>query len=82
MGQGYFIPDMHMLQRLTEKGQLKVDRKGRKKPSEGGKRSKWGHVVPERSSRIANDGRTSLEKAKENKKKEDLEENYAKCRKL
>jgi hypothetical protein len=39
----------------------------------GPKKNKWGPVVLERSTRIRNDGRTSLEKAKENKKKEDLE---------
>jgi hypothetical protein len=43
------------------------------------KRNKWGPVIAERRSlRIQNDGRTSLEKAKDNKKKEDLEEVYNK----
>jgi hypothetical protein len=41
------------------------------------KRSKWDSVLAKRkSSRIRNDGRTIMEKAQENKKKEDLEDNY------
>jgi hypothetical protein len=35
-------------------------------------------LVERRSTRIRNDGRTSLEKAQEQKKKEDLEDNYTK----
>jgi hypothetical protein len=80
LGQGYIIPE---LQPTIEVNRTKAGESGQlgfeKKLPEGGKRSTWGPVVPKpRSSRIANDGRTSLEKAKENKKKEDLEENYAK----
>jgi hypothetical protein len=45
----------------------------------GSKKSKWGPVQAERrSSRIQSDGRSSLEKAKSNKRKGDLEENYIK----
>jgi hypothetical protein len=44
-----------------------------------GKKAKWGPVIPERrSTRIRNDGRTSLEKAKDNKKNEDVEDVYMK----
>jgi hypothetical protein len=49
-----------------------------KKEAEKGKRTKLGPVIPERSTRIANDGRASLEKAKQNKKKEDLDDIYRK----
>jgi hypothetical protein len=41
-------------------------------------KSKWGPILAERSIRIRNDGRTSLDKAQEQKKKEDLEDIYAK----
>jgi hypothetical protein len=51
----------------------------RKKMLGTGKRTKWGLVIPKRRSTIIrNDGRTSLEKAKKNKRKEDLEEFYIK----
>jgi hypothetical protein len=43
------------------------------------KKGKWGPVVAERrSNRIRNNGRSFLEKAQENKKREDLEGNYNK----
>jgi hypothetical protein len=55
-----------------------LERRERKRVAEG-KRSKWGPVLAERRSlRIQNDGRISLKKAKDNKKKEDLEEVYNK----
>jgi hypothetical protein len=44
-----------------------------------GKKTKLGHMKAERRiSRIRNDGRTSLEKAQDQKKKEDLEDAYNK----
>jgi uncharacterized protein YgiB involved in biofilm formation len=71
-----------------------VDCKGEKdngdlnqKPKEkrvvgGDKKSKWGPVVAgRRSSRIMNDGRSTLEKAQEIRKKVDLEANYEKSKK-
>jgi hypothetical protein len=47
----------------------------------GGKKTRWGPVKAERrSSKIINDGRGSLEKANDKKNKEDLEDNYNKCK--
>jgi hypothetical protein len=65
---------------VVEKGDRANERgEQREKMLGEGKRIKWGSVLPERrSTRIMNDGITSLEKAKENKKKGDLEELYIK----
>jgi hypothetical protein len=81
--QGYSIPEVkENLENKSQEGaqgerelEMLIDTDLGK----GSKKSKWGPVqVRRRSSRIQNDGRTSLEKAKPNKKKGDLEENYTK----
>jgi hypothetical protein len=82
---GYVTPAMEETERghecagLTEEGPIGNQTTGKMRGGVDAKRNKWGPVVAERRSlRIQNDGRTSLEKAKDNKKKEDLEEVYNK----
>jgi hypothetical protein len=82
--QGYVILDRKIAERgMEENGEEKESvedkKRGKKKGGAEGKRDKWGPVqVERRSTRIQNDGRTSLEKATANKKKGDLEEFYLK----
>jgi hypothetical protein len=82
--KGYEILGMHTSEEeKREKGaetdEMVTDMKVDQKKNVGeGKRAKWGPVQADRSTRIQNDGRTSLEKAKDNKKKGDLEELYSK----
>jgi hypothetical protein len=82
--QGYVIPDRQMAERgmeenSEEKESVEDKKRGKKKAGAEGKRAKWGPVQAERrSTRIQNDGRTSLEKTTTNKKKGDLEEFYLK----
>jgi hypothetical protein len=81
--QGYSIPDAkENLKNKSQEG-AQGERKSEMLVStdlgKGSKKSKWGPgQAGRRSSRIQNDERTSLEKAKANKKKGDLEENYTK----
>jgi hypothetical protein len=51
---------------------------GKKSEETVEKKNKWGPIRGERSTRLANDSRHAMEKAKENKKKGDLEDNYNK----
>jgi hypothetical protein len=76
---GYNIPlekevDTHERDQVEGRlGDMKTDSKNLNE----GKKSGWGPIfVERRSTRIREDGRTTMEKAKDNKKKEDLEENY------
>jgi hypothetical protein len=84
LAEGFFIP------KVTTAGQGFADSGGSLQEKEvekharscvegkkDGKRVKWGSVLPERkSTRIQNEGRT--EKAQDNKKRVELEENYPK----
>jgi hypothetical protein len=46
---------------------------------EKGSRKKWGPIYPERkSTRIQDDGRTMMEKAQDNKRRDDVEGDYGK----
>jgi hypothetical protein len=84
--KGFNIPDMmeiHDLMGLADDGKgdttIGGEQQGNKKI--GNRKKKWGPILAERrSTRIRNDGRTSMEKAKD-KKKEDLEDPYKKGKK-
>jgi hypothetical protein len=82
--QGYDIPGLGPFVVGSDKKKDETDvgvnsQRQQKKGRTRGKRNKWGPVqVERRSTRFKNDGRTSLEKAQENKKKMDLEELYNK----
>jgi hypothetical protein len=77
--QGYVIPDKQVPEEDVigntegEKKDAGDNELGKERFGAEGKRSKWGPVLAERKSTIIqNDGRTSLEKAKDNKKKRSL----------
>jgi hypothetical protein len=81
---GFFIPELRVGQTRTNEdsgmGEDELTTQGQQMDNKiEGKKTKLGHMKAERRiSRIRNDGRTSLEKAQDQKKKEDLEDAYNK----
>jgi hypothetical protein len=81
---GYCIPSVtqDVVQTLSQvEAGLEEVKAGSKRQAKG-KKPKWGPIFAERrSTRVKHDGRTSLEKAKDNKKKDEVDMNYNKGKK-